>query len=120
MRINLQKNGWYQWSIDITALEKLKWTVNQLHYLARGATNAVTLPLYYVDFGSKHCPASGNLKASDEPLISVEVLGTTKELQDLVINDSSLSRRPLLLITNAFELIQASDPQLKHLQPPSH
>jgi hypothetical protein len=91
--------------IDMAALTKLKWTVNQLHYLPRGATNAVILPLFYVDFGSKYYPASGNQKAFDKPLISVEILGTTKELQDLQIYDSSYSRRPQLLITNAFDLV---------------
>jgi hypothetical protein len=120
----IDTNGAYQLAIqwlaavdvDMAALAKLKWTVNQLHYLPKGATNAVTLPLYYVDFGSKHHPASHNLKAFDQPLISVEVLGTTKQLQDLIINDLTFSRRPLLLITNALELIQMSNPPLKHFE----
>jgi hypothetical protein len=87
----IDTNGAYQlatqWlaavDVDMAAVGKLKWTVNQLHYKAKGATNYVTLPLYYVDFGNEHYPASGNLQAFDEPLVSVEVLGTTKELQDL-------------------------------------
>jgi len=78
----IDTNGAYQlatqWlaavDVDMTALNKLKWTVNQLHYKAHGTTNYVTLPLYYVDFGSKHHAALGNLKAYDEPLVSVEVL----------------------------------------------
>jgi hypothetical protein len=91
--------------VDITAVNKLKWTVNQLHYLAKGATNAVNLPLFYVDFGSKHYPAIGNLVAYDKPLLSVEILGTTKELQEILINDESFCRRPILLVTNVYELI---------------
>jgi hypothetical protein len=114
-------NGAYQlatqWlarvDMDMPAINKLVWTVNKLHYKALGATNYVTLPLYYVDFGSKHYAASENLKAFDEPLISVEVLGTTKKLQELTINDLFFSRRPLLLITNALDLIRTPNSSLK-------
>lgn len=103
--------------VDMTALGKLKWTVNQLHYLPHGATNAVALPLYYVDFGTKHFSANNNLKSFDKPLVSVEILGTTKELQDLTIAyDPSISRRPLLLITNVLDLIRTPDPPMKRLQ----
>jgi hypothetical protein len=123
----IDTNGAYQlatqWlagvDVDMTAMGKLKWTVNQLHYRASGATNYVTLPLYYVDFGNKHCKAAGpNLKDFDEPLVSVEVLGTTKELQELMINDVSLSRRPLLLITNALDLVRTPNPPMEHLEKP--
>ena len=92
--------------VNVAALDKQKWTVNQLHYTARGATNAVILPLYYVDFAWRHYhygPTS-NLKDMDEAAVEVEILGTTKELQDLTINDLSFSRRPLLIITNALDL----------------
>jgi hypothetical protein len=91
--------------VDIEAVKKLKGSVNQLRYSPAGTTKMIALPLFYVDFGSKRYPASGNLKASDKPLISVEILGTTKELQDLEIHDLSLSDRPPLLITNIFDLI---------------
>jgi hypothetical protein len=101
--------------VDMTALGKLKWTVNQLHYLPNGATNAETLPLYYVDFGNKHYPANGNLKAFDKPLVSVEILGTTKELQEYTIAyDPDISRRPLLLVTNVADLARLPHPQLKN------
>jgi len=120
----IDTNGAYQlatqWlaavDVDMTALNKLKWTVNQLHYKTRGATNYVTLPLYYVDFGSKHHAASGNLQAYDEPLVSVEVLGTTKELQEILMRDASFSRRPLLLITNALELVRTPNSTIRRLQ----
>jgi hypothetical protein len=123
----IDTNGAYQlatqWlaavDVDMTRLDKLKWTLNQLHYLARGATNYVTLPLYYVDFGSKHYAASNNLKAFDEPLVSVEILGATKELQDLIIYDRTLSRRPLLLITNVLDLVQTANPKMKQLEHPA-
>ena len=127
----IDTNGAYQlatqWlaavDVDVAALEKASGplikgghSINQLHYLVQGATNAVTLPLFYVDFGSKHYPASDNLKAFDKPLVSVEVLGTMKELQELEINDPSFSHRPLLLITNALDLICTPDPPVKHLE----
>lgn len=120
----IDTNGAYQLAIqwltavdmDMTAIDRLKWTINQLRYQGRGATNYATLPLYYVDFGNKHFPANGNLHSFDEPQVSVEILGTTKELQNLTINDLSLSRRPLLLITNALDLVRMPNPTLKHLQ----
>jgi hypothetical protein len=117
----IDTNGAYQlatqWlaavDVDMPALNKLKWTVNQLHYKTQGATNYVTLPLYYVDFGNKHTPAQNNLPASDEPLISVEILGTTKELQEMRFQDTSFSRRPQMLITNALELVRTPAQAIK-------
>jgi hypothetical protein len=100
--------------VDTVALDKQKWEVHQLRYLAKGATNVVTLPIYYVDFGSIHYTNGpvNNLEF-DEPRIHVEILGTTKELQDITINDGPLLRRPLLLITNAVDLARMHDPRPK-------
>ena len=110
-----------QWlaSVDMNmkAVNQLKWTVHQLHYRARGATNYVTLPLFYVDFGNIHYPAKNNLKAFDEPRVSVEILGTTKQLQDLTIQDLSLSSRPTMLVTNALDLVGKPNPPIKELGP---
>jgi hypothetical protein len=108
----IDTNGAYQlatqWlaavDIDMTRLNKLKWTVKQLRFLPLGATNTVTLPYYYVDFGSRHHSASGNFGAWDEPLIEVKVLGTNKHLEDLSINDMTLSKRPPLVLTNILDL----------------
>jgi len=106
-----------QW---LAAVDKQKWTVNQLHYTARGATNAVILPLYYVDFSSIHYTnGPENRKEFDEPVVEVEILGSTKELQDMTINDLSFSRRPLLIITNALDLVRARDPPVKQLKNPA-
>jgi hypothetical protein len=105
--------------VDVARLDKQKWTVNQLRYLALGATNPVTLPLYYVRFGTIHYTnGPANHREFDEPIVEVEILGTTKELQDLTINDLSFSRRPLLLITNALDLLRTPDPPTKHLERP--
>lgn len=120
----IDTNGAYQlatqWlaavDVDMVALNKLKWTVNQLHYKALGTTNFVDLPLYYVDFGIEHYSARDNMHAFDEPLISVEILGTTKELQNLEIKDLSYSRRPLLIITNALDLIRTPNLPMKHFE----
>lgn len=108
----IDTNGAYQlatqWlaavDVDMTRLNKLKWTVHQPRYLPLGATNPVTLPLFHVDFGSRHYPAFINLPPHDEPLVTVEVLGTTKDLQQLRISDVAFCKRPLLLITNVAEL----------------
>ncbi|MGH7953044.1 MAG: hypothetical protein ACREFE_14170 [Limisphaerales bacterium] len=120
----IDTNGAYQLAIrwlaavdvDMAAIRKLKYTVNQLHYKPLNATNYVMLPLFYVDFGNKHYPASGNLHAFDEPLLSVEILGTTKELQELRIQDASFSRRPLLIITNALDFAHTFHPPVRRLR----
>ncbi|MGH7953042.1 MAG: hypothetical protein ACREFE_14160 [Limisphaerales bacterium] len=95
--------------VDVAALEKqFPPSVNQLHYLPRGETNTVLLPIFYVDFGLR--------PVHRESSVEVEILGTTKELQDLTINNLSFSRRPLLLITNILELVRTPNPPLKHLE----
>jgi hypothetical protein len=123
----IDTNGAYQlatqWlaavDVDMARLGKLKWTVNQLQYRPLGATNYVTLPLYYVDFGSRHHPAFSNIPARDDPLISVEVLGTTKDLQEFRINDVAFCKRPLLSITNGLDLVQTANPKMKQLEHPA-
>jgi hypothetical protein len=105
--------------VDVVALDKQKWVIHQLRYLAKGASNAVALPLYHVDFGSIHYhfgTNAPNMQDFDEPMVRVEILGTTKELQDITINDSTFSRRPLLLITNALDLVRMHDPPSKKLE----
>jgi hypothetical protein len=106
--------------VDPSALANQKTTVNQLRYLQKGATKPVTLPLYYVDFGTIHYTnGPQNHKEFDEPRLHVEILGTTKELQDITINDGPLSNRPLLLITNAVDLARMRDPRPKQFNQPS-
>jgi hypothetical protein len=53
---------------------------------------------------------------TNKPAVEMEILGTTKTLQELRINDLSFSRRPLLLITNALDLLRASNPSTLQLQ----
>ncbi len=109
----IDSNGAYQlatqWlaavDLDMSRLNKLKWTVNQLRFLPLGTTNAVTLPYFYVEFGSKHYPAFINLPARDEPLVEVKVLGTNKHLEDLHINDITLCQRPPLVVTNILDFV---------------
>jgi hypothetical protein len=122
----IDSNGAYQlatqWlaalDVDVPALEKqFGHSVNQLRYLPSGATNAVLLPLYYVGLGTNNTPKWK--PASYDPAVEVEILGTTKELQDLEINDPSFSHRPLLLITNALDLIRTPNPSPKQLQNPA-
>ena len=102
--------------VNMKAISKLKWTIHQLHYKARGSTNYVTLPLYYLHFGNIHYPAKNNLKAFNVPQISVEILGTTKELQNLNIHDLSLIHRPPLLITNVLDLVHTPNPPENNLK----
>jgi hypothetical protein len=105
--------------VDMAKLAKLKWSVGQMPYRPRGATNMILLPIYHVRFGNIHYPASGNLPAFDEPQAEVEILGTTRELWELRIDSFYglyLLQRPLLLITNALELICTPDPPVKQLE----
>jgi hypothetical protein len=85
-----------------------------MSYLPLKATNAVELPFYYVDFGLQHFHSES--MNFDEPLIEVQILGTTKELQELRVEDETLSRRPQMIITNALELASIPDPPIKQLQ----
>lgn len=103
-------------NMDMPAVSKLQHVINQLKYLPQGASNALTLPLFYVDFGSKHYQfaAGSPMKDYDKPQISVEILGTTKELQELLIEDASLSLRPTMIITNALELIRTPQATITH------
>ena len=123
----IDTNGAYQlatqWltavDVDMAALRQLKCSINQVHCLPRGFTNWVVLPLYYVDFGTNYYRAGTPKDPLDQPLVSVEILGTTKELQELRIQNTSLSRRRLLIITNALDFTRTFHPPTKHLEHPS-
>jgi len=73
--------------------------------ISRQYAGDVELPVYYVNWGSMREDAG-----RDFPQIRVEVLGTTKELREITIQDSSFSRRPPIIITNAIELNNIPDP----------
>jgi hypothetical protein len=105
--------------VDVTGL---KWTVNQARYRPRGATNVVLLPIYHVRFGNIHYPRSGNIPASDEPQVHVEILGTTKELQEIRIDPHvlyHLYHAPVRFIPNAMALTPTNPPLKQLAKPPS-
>jgi hypothetical protein len=111
-------------NVDVAALEKqFPHSVNQLRYLPHGATNAVLLPIYFVGLGTNNVQHLGNMPVTYNPAVEVEILGTTKELQDLSIarnsDDAPYDHRPLLLITNALDLIRTPNPPTMQLQRPS-
>ena len=103
--------------INVAALEK-KYPpeINRLHFMPENSTNAVELPIYFVTWGWV------GAAISSEPLAEVTILGTTKELVELRISnllrfsDTSFSKRPPLLITNAIDLLRLETPPLKHLE----
>lgn len=104
--------------IDVLALEK-KYPpqVNRLRYLPKGSTNVIELPFYFVHWGWQYFTnGDDSHTVSSTPLVQVKILGTTKELVELHMLDTSFSRRPLLLVTNALELIRTPNPSVKHLQ----
>ena len=122
----IDTNGAYQlaaqWlsavDVDVAALEKeykpiveQQWCWNQpglnVHH-PPGDTNKTMLPIFNVTWGTNWV----------EYPARVQILGTTKELMMLNFSEFSVSRRPLLVITNAIELNNIPDPSLKQLQPP--
>jgi len=124
----IDSNGAYQlatqWltsvSVDVPALEqKYKSNVRQWFFWGKPenlpkdqwsvpaitSTNKTMLPIFDVRWGD-----------GETPPVKVTILGSTKELLQLRMEDSSFSRRPPLVITNALELDDIPDPQVKHLQ----
>jgi hypothetical protein len=90
-------------SINVPALEKKHaHSVEHLHVQpTTDISSFVMLPVYVVAWGNTNNPA-----------VSVTVLGSTKELLDLVINDTSFSSRPPLVVTNADELQNQPSPAI--------
>jgi hypothetical protein len=99
--------------------------VIQSDYPLPGTTNAVSLPVFYVYFGGQHFPAQNKLRAFDEPLCKIEILGTTKEVQQIVIGKNSMDDAlpyyhvPQLLVSNALELLHTPNPTPEQLQNPA-
>lgn len=120
----IDTNGAYQlatqWlaavGLDVGALEKKYqpkveqqwfWSQPGLNvYHPPGDSNKTMLPIYDVIWGTN----------STQYPARVQILGTTKELMVLNFSDFSVSRRPLLVITNAVELINIPDPPLVQLE----
>jgi hypothetical protein len=104
--------------LDVAALEKkYPAEVSQWHGASVGSTNVYALPIYTVHWGwSYFTNGDDNHTVSSQPLVQVKILGTTKELLELNMLDTSFSRWPRLLITNALELIRTPNPLLKQLK----
>ncbi len=104
--------------VDVPALEKKYPTeVNQWHGANAGSTNTFALPIYTVHWGwSYFTNGDDNHTVSSTPLVEVKILGTTKELLELRGLNYTFSRRPLLLISNALDLILTPNPPIKHLE----
>jgi hypothetical protein len=126
----INSNGAYQlatqWlaaiDVDISALEKkygsqmkveqaFIWNQPSLdvYHHPPGDTNKTMLPIFNVTWGHG---------VKYEYAAQVRILGTTKELMGLTLGDSSLSRRPPLIITNAEELNSIPNPPMMRLQQP--
>lgn len=117
-------NGAYQlatqWlasvSVDVTRLnQEQQVQVDQWYYMKIAddpwsypvpptTTNRTLMPIYDVKWGE-----------GDVPPVKVTVFGPTKELIELQLEDTSYSRRPPLIITNALELNRVPDPPIQQL-----
>lgn len=103
-------------SLDVAAMER-KYPLHVFQVPAQktdargrnlpGVSNNVPIPLYKISWGERTPPMD-----SFNP-VRVEILGTTKELLQLRIQDASLFGRRPLTVTNAVEL-------LGPLPPPRH
>ena len=95
-------------SVDVSALEKQSTAkVWQDHYYV-GTSNEITAHFFNVQWG-----------VGDSPPVIVVIDGTTKEPLGIRINDASVCQRSLLIVTNAVELSNVSDPAIKDLERPS-
>jgi len=99
-----QKLNFFQWFFwgNPGDLPKDHWTYN-----APTTTNKTMLPIYDVKWGE-----------GDTPAVKVTILGSSRELLELQINDGSFSTRPLLVISNGLELNSRPDPPVKRLERP--
>lgn len=103
--------------IDVTEMEKKHAPqVNQLTVLPMNSTNVVKVPMYFVHWGWRYF-RNGDDKhsVSSNSLVEVKILGTTKELVELRLSDTTFSKRPQLLITNAIDLMLTGNPPERHL-----
>jgi hypothetical protein len=104
-----------QWLAEIdvdvkTLKQKYPHQIEQAFYWnPPDTTNKTTLPIFNVTWGTNW---------PNEYPAQVRILGTTKELMELRLYESSLSRRPAIVITNAMELNNIPDPPLKRLGRP--
>ena len=88
--------------VDAAALDKQKWVVHQLRYLAHGATNAVTHCRFITWISAQNTTPTGRKTGRDwmSRSLALRFSPLQKELQEMRITDLSYSRRPPLLITN--------------------
>lgn len=109
-------------NVDVLALEnKHKPEVTRLRILAKDSTNVFEVPFYFVHWGKQYFTNNDEAHTViSTPLVEIKILGTTKEFVALRITDTTFSRRPLLLITNAFELIRVTNPTVKHIEVPTN
>jgi hypothetical protein len=73
-------------------------------FFPANSTNKTMLPIYDVTWGS-----------GTKPAVKITVLGTTKELLEMQINEGSVLKRSPLIVTNAIELNSRPGPAPKKL-----
>jgi hypothetical protein len=113
-------------SIDVVALEKkYKPLVEQDWYLdpPLAYQNYRDIPKdFFKNAHKKFRPiftVTWGGKEDDSPPVLIKILGTSKELISLRMQDTTLSKRPPIVITNAVELNNRPDPATKRLQAPT-
>jgi hypothetical protein len=118
--------------VDVAALEKRypaevdrfrilpsKYATNASMTRPYDSPNVVSVPVYVVHWGGRDMSPYGK-----EAMVEVKILGTTKELMQLSLLymmdtrtwDAPFSRRPLVLMTNALDLILTPDPPAKRVE----
>lgn len=102
----IDNDGAYQFSkkwllamdVDVAGIEaKYKHQVEQLKVSdPPGSTNLITLPVFFVKWGD---------------VAKVTILGSTKELMELVVNDSLYLRRPAIVVPKELNNVEGPKPK---------
>jgi hypothetical protein len=106
--------------VDVARLERdFTPTVSRVRYnYPPGTTNIILLPIYFVEWDLRHYSNADGSNQGTSASVEVKILGTTKELIEYQLRDGSFSGRPLMLVTNALDLVRTPNPPMKHLQSP--
>lgn len=99
--------------IDLAAVEK-KYRLNIIqwkYYPERFGQGGVMLPVYQIEW--RGSPFESARRHADMAVVSLTVLGTTKELVELHVLDDKLFSRPRIKIFDQDKLLSLSDAQFQ-------
>lgn len=104
------------YNVRVSQLEIERSTLPKRVRRRTESRNKSVLPVYYVKWGVGQFRMFGN-QSSPDPAVAVTILGHTKELYELRINDGSVLKRPLLNVPHGEEIADLPDAPLHDLLP---